>query len=390
MEKVLTNSQHYTDIADAIRSKNGSGNTYKPSEMAEAILALEGGGELEEGYVTPTGQEFTEYPIGDGFSSVTVAGDYNLTPENIAEGITIYGVEGTLKIGASSTIPPEYEFFVEHAKLLYTGDYANLAILESNNKLNVAFLMDDFTVLSYDAASTEFTAKGWLYCEYTKDSQTWRIVDYRTVASTGTNYVKHIRYSSVYWEYNGQIIWPVGAVETVAGGHMVKFYDEFNEPLDIRSVRDGATVNAPVYKVKYWQGEDGAAVAFPAIITADLIVVAVNSSTAGEIYEHYSIDSGTYPYLYITFRKGMKQIVIVFAKAIVNTNQLSDALYADASVTEMLDPENDMATFLNVLYANVTELSARSIETMWDRDYMLTTFDMPNPENYSGKIIRID
>ena len=211
MEKVLTNSQHYTDIADAIRSKNGSGNTYKPSEMAEAILALEGGGELEEGYVTPTGQEFTEYPIGDGFSSVTVAGDYNLTPENIAEGITIYGVEGTLKIGASSTIPPEYESFIEHAKLLYTGDYANIAIVESNNILNVAFLMDDFTVLSYNESTTEFTAIGWLYCEYTKATQTWRVVDYRTEASTGTNYVKHIRYSSVYWEYNGQIIWPVGA-----------------------------------------------------------------------------------------------------------------------------------------------------------------------------------
>lgn len=161
--------------------------------------------------VVPTGRDFTEYPRFDGFSEVTVAGDYNLTPENIAEGITIYGVEGTLKIGAAEEIPPEYESFIEHAKLLYTGDYANLAILESNNILNVAFLMDDFKVLSYNESTTEFTAIGWLYCEYTKATQTWRVVNYTTEASTGVNYVKHIRYSSVYWEYNGQVIWPVGA-----------------------------------------------------------------------------------------------------------------------------------------------------------------------------------
>lgn len=168
---------------------------------------------LESVTVTPTGKTFTVTPDDgvDGFDSVKVKGDYNLTPENIAEGITIYGVEGTLKIGTAEDVPSQYDPYVEYAKMLYGGDYANIAILESNNKLNVAFLMDDFTILSYDEATTEFTAKGWLYCEYTKDSQTWRIVDYRTEASTGTNYVKHIRYSSVYWEYNGQVIWPVGA-----------------------------------------------------------------------------------------------------------------------------------------------------------------------------------
>lgn len=211
MARVITNEQHYQDIADAIRTKTEGSATYKPSEMADAILAIEGGGELEDGYVVPTGQEFTEYPDGDGFSSVTVAGDYNLTPENIAAGVIIYGVEGTLQPGATGSLPPEYQPYVEHALLLYTGDYAHMAILEGTNKLNVAFLMDDFQVLTYDEATTEFTAKGWLYCEYTKDSQTWRVVNYTVQASTGQNYVKHIRYSSVYWEYNGQVIWPVGA-----------------------------------------------------------------------------------------------------------------------------------------------------------------------------------
>ena len=204
-----------TKDATATAADIAEGRTaYVNGQKITGTLDAEGGsGVLESVNITPTGQQIYVVPEGgvDGFNLVTVDGDYNLTPENIAEGIIIYGVEGTLKIGASSTIPSEYESFVEHAKLLYTGDYANIAIVESNNILNVAFLMDDFKVLSYNESTTEFTAIGWLYCEYTKASQTWRVVNYTMEASTGTNYVKHIRYSSVHWEYGGQVIWPVGA-----------------------------------------------------------------------------------------------------------------------------------------------------------------------------------
>lgn len=41
MATVITDDKHYADIADAIREKNGEETTYKPSEMAEAIKALE-------------------------------------------------------------------------------------------------------------------------------------------------------------------------------------------------------------------------------------------------------------------------------------------------------------------------------------------------------------
>lgn len=44
MSKVLVNESSLTGIADAIRSKNGSTDTYKPSEMAAAITAISGGG----------------------------------------------------------------------------------------------------------------------------------------------------------------------------------------------------------------------------------------------------------------------------------------------------------------------------------------------------------
>ena len=49
MALVTVNDSTLTNIANAIRSKNGLSNTYKPSQMADAIEAISGGG------ITPTG-----------------------------------------------------------------------------------------------------------------------------------------------------------------------------------------------------------------------------------------------------------------------------------------------------------------------------------------------
>mgnify|MGYP003291661894 CR=1 FL=1 len=42
---IAIDNSHLTDIANAIRSKNGSTDTYKPREMAEAIATIPTGGE---------------------------------------------------------------------------------------------------------------------------------------------------------------------------------------------------------------------------------------------------------------------------------------------------------------------------------------------------------
>lgn len=44
MALIFTDDQNYSDIADAIRAKNGSSDTYLPSEMADAIAAISGSG----------------------------------------------------------------------------------------------------------------------------------------------------------------------------------------------------------------------------------------------------------------------------------------------------------------------------------------------------------
>lgn len=43
MAKGLTDSQHYTDIAAAIRAKKGTSETLTPGQMAEAIESIESG-----------------------------------------------------------------------------------------------------------------------------------------------------------------------------------------------------------------------------------------------------------------------------------------------------------------------------------------------------------
>lgn len=64
MSKVAITEQYLLDIADAIREKTGlSTATYRPSEMASAILTISG-----DGGITPTGT-----------INITSNGTYNVT-----------------------------------------------------------------------------------------------------------------------------------------------------------------------------------------------------------------------------------------------------------------------------------------------------------------------
>lgn len=73
MAKVLVNESSLTGIADAIRSKNGSTDTYKPSQMAAAITAISGAAEpvIEALSVTSNGT-YTAPDGVDGYGPVTV------------------------------------------------------------------------------------------------------------------------------------------------------------------------------------------------------------------------------------------------------------------------------------------------------------------------------
>ena len=66
---------------------------------------------LQAKSVTPTATQQTVTPDSgyDGLSQVTVSGDANLTSENIKEGISIFGITGTLATAASDNNAEAYE-----------------------------------------------------------------------------------------------------------------------------------------------------------------------------------------------------------------------------------------------------------------------------------------
>ena len=60
---VLIEERYMQDIADAIREKNGTEDTYKPSQMADAVRGIESGGEI---FKTPYGVMYTSiYDTGE-------------------------------------------------------------------------------------------------------------------------------------------------------------------------------------------------------------------------------------------------------------------------------------------------------------------------------------
>jgi len=85
----ITDTQNYADIADAIRAKNGSADTYTPSEMATAI------GDLPTPTPVTKGLVFSDYDA-DGFpTKAEIVGMTNI-PDNYANSI-FYSTTGICK-----------------------------------------------------------------------------------------------------------------------------------------------------------------------------------------------------------------------------------------------------------------------------------------------------
>ena len=85
------------DANDAIAAKNGAAAADLNGLPAAIDGIPAGDARLQVKAVTPTGKLITVRPDAGfgGLSAVNVAGDAYLVPENIADGVTIYGVTGT-------------------------------------------------------------------------------------------------------------------------------------------------------------------------------------------------------------------------------------------------------------------------------------------------------
>lgn len=80
MARVVVNDAYLTDIADAIREKLNTEDTYKPSEMADAIESISGGSSLGTKSITANGTYNASSDSLDGYSQVTVNVPQGVTP----------------------------------------------------------------------------------------------------------------------------------------------------------------------------------------------------------------------------------------------------------------------------------------------------------------------
>ena len=77
MSIILTDSQNYTNIADAIRTKTSTSNTYKPGEMASAILNIPSGSGTDVSDTTATASDVKVGKIFHTADGTTTAGTLN-------------------------------------------------------------------------------------------------------------------------------------------------------------------------------------------------------------------------------------------------------------------------------------------------------------------------
>lgn len=101
-------SSLFSDIADAIRGKTGDTATMKPAEFPEKIATIETGCEAEAVNVVldlADGDQVVSPSTDDKvLSQVTIQKPQTLVPGNIAEGVDIAGVVGTMSSGGGTYI----------------------------------------------------------------------------------------------------------------------------------------------------------------------------------------------------------------------------------------------------------------------------------------------
>ena len=100
---VLVEENSLWAVADAIRSKNGTQNSYTPAQMAEAITNLPtSGGTLIQKTVTAAGTYLASADQADGFSSVTDAIPWYEVPVSFDESPNGYVMSGKWMINGST------------------------------------------------------------------------------------------------------------------------------------------------------------------------------------------------------------------------------------------------------------------------------------------------
>lgn len=188
---------------------------------------------------------------------------------------------------------------------------------------------------------------------------------------------------------------PEGTLEGLENGYDVMFYDENNEGLAFYSIKQGHSIEAPVYDCKAWKTSDGTSYSFPCTPTTDLILYADNSTYASSLYNFYGIDPVIYPYFLVDYFNGRVYVYISKTVTFTSTTRIdfgkSNAssgtvkygyTYADLTST-------DMQTIVACVTSNIKSLSnAKSYGVIaYDTSHIYSNFDT---KMTTGTFYRLD
>lgn len=214
------------------KGKSTAGLSFR--EWPQIVGEIESSGAfLQPKAIVPSNTDL-EVTADDGFAAllrVIIEKDTNHEPQNIAEGITIFGVTGTRKVRAEAGFPSGLPVTEEEMDNAFSeadpdADMATvdkMVLISNDGNITIGYLYADFTVTGYDPSTTDFRAVGWRRVSYhtTGDKAGTITVDnFIKVSSTGWNYLKNVRSCTREKLYYGDIeIWPNYAYGDVAYIH---------------------------------------------------------------------------------------------------------------------------------------------------------------------------
>lgn len=214
---VITNNQHYKNIADAIREKSGTDVKYKPAEMAPAILGIQSG----------VGEE-----IDPVFSASAAAG---ITSTDISNWNGKSNFSGSYEdLTNKPTIPAEYNdtALVNRVSTLEKAEYqtasqVNSAItsaVENINSFDVSIVNTLPAVASANTHTIYFVPNEEnSYNEYMVINNTWELIGNTSVNLDGYAQTADLATVATSGSYNDLLDKPeaLSITNTLASGELI-------------------------------------------------------------------------------------------------------------------------------------------------------------------------